>query len=601
MLEWAPVNEVKLPMYVRKALRSAALLCAVGLLAVGCSTLTSEGPDVSDKPRPPLSPAAAVEKAAKPTETRPFPDDSVFDLLVAEFALRRQHFDLALNNYLYQARETRDPGVVAAAARLARFVNDDRAAMEAVDLWLALEPDNLDAHYLAAATLAKMRKPQQALPHMAKVLKAGGETNFAALAASALTLPNTEQQEFLAGLERLLASHPDDPSLKTAKALMLQYRNKEKEALELIRDVLEKDPTDLHALLIETRLLEQLSRPEEALERMRFAVQAHPDNKRLRLQLAQSLTRADLEEARAHYAILAQQYPEDPDILLGLALINRELGDTQAARQQLEQLRQLATHQSRAHYFLGRIAEEEQRWNDALAHYRQVGPSEEFSSAVKRLAIIAEQEKGLDEARRELADVREQYPEHEVQLTLIESDLLFEHRAYRAGHDLLTRALEAYPQEPNLLYARSLFSERLRNVALLERDLRTILEADPDNATALNALGYSLAILTDRLEEARALVEKALEIRPQDPSIQDSYGWIAYRQGNLEMAHTWLERAFKQAKDHEIAAHLGEVLWKLGERERAREVWIDGLQHEPDSPIISETLQRLNVDLQQQQ
>jgi Flp pilus assembly protein TadD len=131
----------------------------------------------------------------------------------------------------------------------------------------------------------------------------------------------------------------------------------------------------------------------------------------------------------------------------------------------------------------------------------------------------------------------------------------------------------------------------------MEQDLRQILSNDPDNATALNALGYSLAILTDRLNEARALVSKALQLRPDDPAIQDSYGWIAYRLGDLELAENYLSKAFSQSKDHEIAAHLGEVLWRLGQREQAISVWQQGLSNDPSSTIIIDTLQRLQVNL----
>ena len=131
----------------------------------------------------------------------------------------------------------------------------------------------------------------------------------------------------------------------------------------------------------------------------------------------------------------------------------------------------------------------------------------------------------------------------------------------------------------------------------MEQDLRQILSNDPDNATALNALGYSLAILTDRLNEARALVSKALQLRPDDPAIQDSYGWIAYRLGDLALAENYLSKAFSQSKDHEIAAHLGEVLWRLGQREQAISVWQQGLSNDPSSTIIIDTLQRLQVNL----
>ena len=143
-----------------------------------------------------------------------------------------------------------------------------------------------------------------------------------------------------------------------------------------------------------------------------------------------------------------------------------------------------------------------------------------------------------------------------------------------------------------LRYARSLFSERLGNIDAVEHDLQHIISRDPDNATALNALGYSLA---SRLDEAELLVKRALELEPNDPAIIDSYGWIMLLKGNISEAVSLLEKAFKQTQDHEIAAHLGEALWLSGDQARAKLVWQEGLKDTPNSPIIMDTLRKLGL------
>lgn len=539
-----------------------------------------------------------VEQPAPPEPHYiPFPDDSFYDLLVAEFAIRRQHYDLALTNYMLQARETLDPGVIATAARLAQFINDDETALNATDLWLEQEPQASEPHFIRASALAKMRRPVEALDHMVRVIGSGHETNFAALSASALSLAEPEQQRYENRLLALMAEHPDDINLKTGVALLLQYRNQEQRSLELIREVLAQEPTSVHALLIETRVLQQLDKNDEAIERLRFAVDQHPEHKRLRLNLAQLLARSDIYQAKAQYTVLDNQFPEDGSIRLALALVNQEIGDLGETKRLLRDLLSDELRKDSANYFLGRIAEQEQHWAEALAYYRAVGPGAQILPALTRLAQLQNDQHGIDQARTELRAAREEYPSLAIQLFLMESDLLFDRRQYNEGHTLLSQALAQNPQNTNLLYARSLFSERRKNIALMEQDLRTILSNDPDNATALNALGYSLAILTDRLEEARSLVSKALQLRPDDPAIQDSYGWIAYRQGNLSVAETYLQQAYGQSKDHEIAAHLGEVLWHLRRHQQAMGIWREGLTQTPDSPVIMETLQRLNVTM----
>lgn len=567
-------------------LRALTLSTVIALLAA-CATTP---PDPAPAAKAEITPASEVE----PRDI-PFPDDSFYALLVAEFAIRRQQYELALNNYMEQAHTTGDLDVIATAARLAQFINHDETALDASELWLEREPDASEPHFIKASALAKLRRPVEALDHMVRVIGSEHDTNFAALSASALSLSEPEQRRYENRLNELLAKYPDDLSLKTGLALLLQYRNQEERSLELIREVLAAKPSSIHALLIETRVLQQLDRNDEALKRLKFAVDQYPNHRRLRLNLAQLLARSDIYQAKAQYTVLNNQFPDDSSVVLALALVNQEIGDLDEARRLLLKLRTDPLSKDGANYFLGRIAEQEQHWDDAVSRYREVGPGAQLLPALTRLVQIQSKQQGLEQAQAELRGTRERFPALAVQLFLVESDLLFDRRHYDEGHRLLSEALKLNPQNTNLLYARSLFNERRKNVALMEQDLRAILSNDPDNATALNALGYSLAILTDRLEEARSLVSKALQLRPDDPAIQDSYGWIAFRQGNLPLAETYLQRAYEQSKDHEIAAHLGEVLWHMSRRQQALGIWEEGLAQTPDSPIILETLQRLNV------
>lgn len=559
------------------------------LLLGACAQTPAETPAIAQP--------AAVPAEPEKRPLKPFPEDSFYDLLVAEFAIRRQHYDLALDHYMEQAYRTNDSGIIATAARLSQFVNNLEAALAATELWLQKEPDSAEAHFIRGTTLARARRPLDALPHMEAVIGSSEDSNFASLAASALALSENQQKAFETQIRAMLAKHPDNTNLKTGVALTLQYRNQEEEALLLIREVLAVAPLDIHALLIETRVLQQLNRIDEAIERLRFAVDQHPYHKRLRQNLAQLYTRSDIFQAKAQYMVLHNQFPEDSAIQLALALVNREIGEYDEAIALLKNLRTDAEQKNHALYFLGRIAEQREQWSQAREYYGQVGIGEQLIPALTRLAALDNEHQGLASARRTLTEARQRFPQLRTQLYLAESDLLFDQRQYKEGYNLLTSALDNDPSNTNLLYARSLFSERQRNLDLMERDLRVILSNDPDNATALNALGYSLANLTDRLTEAKSLISKALQLRPGDPAIQDSYGWVAYRLGDMTLARTYLERAYAQTQDHEIAAHLGEVLWLLGEQQQAISVWQTGLRDTPDSLIINETLQRLNVNL----
>ncbi|MEJ1469855.1 MAG: tetratricopeptide repeat protein, partial [Candidatus Sedimenticola sp. (ex Thyasira tokunagai)] len=145
----------------------------------------------------------------------------------------------------------------------------------------------------------------------------------------------------------------------------------------------------------------------------------------------------------------------------------------------------------------------------------------------------------------------------------------------------------------DLLYARALFAVTQGRVDILEADLRKVIAGNPEHADALNALGYTLADKTDRYQEALALIQQALKLKPAAPSILDSMGWVQFRLGNHGRALEYLQRAFDQLPDQEIAAHLGEVLWVMGERERAKAVWQQILEKEPESHHVLDTMRRL--------
>jgi len=567
---------------------------AIGIVLIGSLALSGCAGIHSRQPQNEPTDQTAAEPAAPPAEEklRPFPDDSFYDLLVAEFALRRGAYDLALGNYMQQARATHDIGVTARAAQLAQFLRSDRAALDASQLWVAQEPDDPEAQYTLATQLAKAQRPMEALPHMVKVLDAGAKANFAVIAAGALQLPEQTQTDLLDAFNKLLETHKDNIDLMTGKALLLQQLGHKDEALTLIRKVLAQSPDETYAIIIEAKLLEETGRQQEAFARLEAMVKENPYNRRLRLQYARLLTRTDMNRAREQFAILVQQAPDDPDLLLSLALVTRETGELDDARSYFNQLLQTGQHSQEAHFYLGQIAEQQGDRAGAIRQYEQITPSEDFFPALGRILELRLQNDDLAGARKYLRDLRERYPQLAVRLYMVESELLLQTRQYQAGNELLSDGLKQFPQQPNLLYARSLFSEKRRDVPLLEKDLRAILAKDPDNVVALNALGYSLANLTNRYDEAYGLINRALAQKPDDPAILDSLGWVEYHRGNIERARQLLEKAYAAFPDPEVAGHYGEVLWVQGEREQARAIWLKALQAEPDNEQIRDLLQR---------
>ncbi|MEH6911044.1 MAG: tetratricopeptide repeat protein [Oceanicoccus sp.] len=582
------MNRVFLAMSAGRLVTASLVL----FLLSACSGI----PEDSTTPAPT---AEQLEIADKQTQeeaelpTRPFPADSFHDLLVAEFAVRRNRYDLALGNYLQQSHQTKDVGVTARATRLAQYLRADNAALDASQLWVELDPDNIEALYTASTLLAKSQRPMEALEHMTTVLEKGGNTNFAAIAASALQLPTTTQNTVEQRFDQLLVTYPNNAQLLTAKSLLQQQRGEIEPALATIRQVLNTDSDNLHAVVVEARLLQQLDRDEEAFTRLQRVLESHPENRRLRLQYARMLMKDNIPLAKTQFEILLNSEPNDPDLLLSLGLISKETGEIDDANTYFNRLLQTDKRNNEANFYLGQLAEQSATPSAAIDYYKRIIPGTDFLAAINRITNLYVRQDQFDMAREHIQLLRQQYPELAIRLYLLESNLLLNNSDLEGAHNLLSEAMVQSPKQVNFLYARSMLSEKMGNLALMEQDLLEIIEQEPNNATALNALGYVLANRTDRLDQAYQLISRALAAKPNEPAIMDSLGWVEYRRGNLTKALELLSRAHAAFPDHEVSAHLGEVLWKLGRTDQALAIWRQAVKDTPDSVILRETLQRL--------
>lgn len=567
------------------------IFALTGALLTACAGTTPV-----EEPVPTAAPVVQQEAPAKQElPERPFPDDSVYPLLVAEFALRRREYDIALDNYMTQSRVLRDAGISAHTTHLTQYMRREREALEASELWVELEPDNAEAQNTYATLLVRQGRTLEAVPHMAEVQRLGEEARFPALLSNFDQLDKQQQAELVKGINELAEEWPDNTRLLLTQALILAEFEQYPQSLQKLDKLFTIEPYQPQALLLEVRVLiaQGEKKPFTRLER---ALQDNPDNQQLRLQYARLLTASDMAAAREQFEILSAQSPRDGDLLLSLALINREIGDDLAAKAYLKQMLGLQQRVDEAHFWLGRIAEDEGEMQTAISHYMQVGGESEFLSASNRIGQILIGSGQYQQAREIFVLQRRAHPEEAEALYGLEADLFTRSGEQDQAMDVLNEALQQFPQSNTLLYARSMLAEQLGDLAMMERDLRDIIERDPDNATALNALGYTLANRTQRYGEAYELITRALELQPDEPAILDSMGWILYRKGRYEEAVGYLTRAYTEFPDPEVAAHLGEVLWVSGETEAATTVWQGALMKDPEHKVLLETLERLGVD-----
>ncbi|KAA5838602.1 tetratricopeptide repeat protein [Pseudomonas chlororaphis] len=566
--------------------RSSALLLAFVFLS-GCQALAPVSPDGT----PPVEDTTPAPE--KPKVYSSFSEDTVFSLLSAELAGQRNRFDIALDNYVTQAINTQDPGISERAFRIAEYLGADQAALDTALIWAKNAPDDLEAQRAAAIQLARSGRYDESMVYMEKVLQGKGDTHFDFLALSAADTDQDTRNGLMKSFDRLLQKHPNNGQLVFGKALLLQQDGDTREALKL----LEQNPPEegeIAPILLRARLLQSLSRADEALPLLEKSIRKYPDDKRLRLTYARMLVEQDrMDDAKTQFSSLVQQYPEDDELRYSLALVCLEAKDWEEAKGYLEDLIARESHVDSAHLNLGRIAEELNDPQGALAEYGQVGPGTDYLPAQLRQADILMNNGRTAEAEKRLAAARDTQPDYAIQLYLIEAETLSANKQGDKAWKILQQALQQYPDDVNLLYTRAMQAEKRNDLAQMEKDLRLIIKREPDNAMALNALGYTLSDRTTRYAEAKALIEQAHQLTPDDPAVLDSLGWVNYRLGNLAEAERLLRQALERFPDQEVAAHLGEVLWANGKQREAKQIWSKFLKDQPDSPILRSTIKRL--------
>jgi tetratricopeptide (TPR) repeat protein len=528
---------------------------------------------------------------------KPFSAPTLYSLLVAEVAGQRQQFNVSLANYVDQARKTQDPGIAERATRIAQYLGINQYILEAAHIWVLNAPAEAQAHQILALALIKAGNFPSALQHMESVLELAGASQFDYLALNAQSLNRSEKLDLLHQIELLTKKYNDYAPLWMAQGTLLVQLEDYPTALIALEQALALRENYTSAALSKARVLHMLSRPEEALVWLDDLHESLPKHKSIGVLRARILI--DLKrftEARAAFQYLTQVFPDDYSIQLSLGLLHMELDEDDQAIAVLSPLTLNNNIANDTYFYLARIAEKQEDSIRALRNYRAVQEGRQFLPAQLKAAQLLIQQEDIHAARDYLTHRRSEFPDFNIALVQIEVELLINNEQIEEAYQLVDTALIESPDSTKLLYSRGLLAEKLGNIEQLETDLRHIISLSPNNAEAINALGYTLANKTDRIGEALSLIKQAIELAPNNPAIIDSLGWAYYRQGDLNQALELLQKAFNAFPDHEVAAHLGEVLWKLKRNSDAKSIWQKGLEQKPDSSIIKETLQRFNLD-----
>lgn len=400
--------------------------------------------------------------------------------------------------------------------------------------------------------------------------------------------------------EDLLDRYPDSLAAQVTVARLALTLNHPELAEEATARATVLDPKRKDVIRLRVIALSELGALDRLIETLERARDAFPEDEGFRSALVEAHVQSgDQASALAEVERIVAEHPEDYRMLRIAALLSLRLEDHDAARGYLERLAKSHEHADESRIFMGRILLEDGEPAQARNQFRRVGSGEYWAEAQIRLAESLVDEGRIDEALEHLerqagetADVGDAQ-----RLAIIQSMFLVEAGRHEEAFDFLSDALMVWPDSPDFRQQRALVAERLDRLDVVESDLRYILERNPDDPDALNALGYTLADRTERHEEALELIERAVEIDGDNPAYIDSLGWVYFRLGRLEEAIEQLQRAFELQPDPEIGAHLGEAYWTAGELQAARDVWDQSLELDDDHHVLRATLKRLAPDM----
>jgi len=559
------------------------------LLTSACASLSSLGNTDS---APLESQVAEVNPVLQQTD--PFADAS-YDLIVAEIALNQGDTALAIERYRRLAQSQQNPAIAERAVRIAVYGQDLEAAIEVAQRWVELDPGRIEAHQVIAAIYIRQDKADDASRYIIGLIDSS-ELDDAELFPPLMGILAREKNiDTVLKVSEDIAEHfPERAHAQYLHGMLSAQNGRAEAGLEYLdRSLALQEIEGVHAA--RARVLLRLGRADEAVVSLQKAVESNPGDQTLRLTYARLLVDIkEYDQARVQFEKLHEASPDDAELLYTLGLLSLESQRLDDAEKYMMMLVRMDERDGEAQYYLGRIYENRKQYDQAIEWYEQVHIGDYQFDARLRIADMLGLAGKTDQAVEHLDAMLEgsQSDGTLVRIYVAKGELLRQARRYEEAMEVFNTALGIVPNNSDLLYARALVAERLGRIDQLEADLKVILETEPDNAHALNALGFTLADQTDRIDEAYAYLKRAIELMPEDPAIIDSLGWVYYRMGNYDEAIGLLRTALSRFDDAEIAAHLGEVLWVSGNQQEARGIWQKALKKSPDDPVLQEVMQR---------
>ncbi|MCH8619483.1 tetratricopeptide repeat protein [Undibacterium sp. TS12] len=599
-------------------LRPAALLISAALLS-GCASMGQQGSTAVDDTHH-VSAAAQAALSAEQTlhgvsTTAPANEDKLpavalseeifYKLLTAEIAFQRGSWQGAYVTLYSLAQQTRDPRIARRSAEIALAAKQSGEALAAVRLWRDLAPNSNEATQYYLGFMVMNNNLAEIQEVFADKLKSADskQAGIIMLQAQRLLSRARDKNAAFTTLETLLEPYKDSADAHMALAQGAYTRGDNKRATTEAQAVLKSKPDSQLAILT----IAQASSQPEAAKALAAFLAKNPGARDVRLAYASILIDLKQLDAATHeFEQLSREKPDDINNIYTLGVLAMERNHSQEAEKYF--LQYLRAQESKAGeerdpttalVNLSRIAAERKDYKAAQEWLSQVesydGRNTAWFNVQVRRAFLYAKEGKQDEALNFLRSIKATSEAEQVQLVQSEAQLLRDAGKADQAKAVLEEGIKQQPNNPDLLYDFAMLAESQKELDRMEASLRKVIELAPNSQHAYNALGYSFADRNVRLDEAVTLIEKANQIAPDDPFILDSLGWVNFRLSKFPEAEQALRRAYQMRPDAEIAVHLGEVLWTMGQKDNAKKIWRDAQQKDPDNLTLKETLDRLKV------
>lgn len=524
-----------------------------------------------------------------------FEEQTLFELLAAEIAGSRGQLEYSVQRYLEIAQATRDTGIIERATRIALYAEANDAARQAATLWLEIDPQSPSAHQIMGTLALQAGDEEAALRHFRTIIAEPGPLPPKLWLIIGALQRIEDSVDVIGIMDEVMRDFNADNEVMLNYASVLMRLKKFDQAAAIYEALATGSPPSTEALRARLAIFELTGTSSEAEQWLKKMLQVTEGEVRrtVRLHYAQILAQADkLVQAIDQLEILIDEEPGKGEALLSAGVLYLELGRNTEATQTFQALLEQEPFIHEASYFLGWLAEQQDDTTKASQWYESVPSGPRYPLAQIRLAVLQAGRGELEQARLKLLQIYNENPAHRNQAIQAEAELLVNSNLQEEALQVYDRAIgNGYNSE--LLYARALLAEEIDRLDLLESDLRKIVEREPDNAQALNALGYTLADKTNRYDEAYGLIKRALLLSPHNFYILDSMGWVLYRLGRLEESEHYLRRSIDIKFDPVAAAHLAEVLWQQGKRREGQKILNRAGRLYPDDETVQNTYQRL--------